>query len=132
MSLIANFQEHLAKGELHVQCCNACGAKQMYPRQRCLSCYSKDLGWSLVSGRGRLLSYTVVRAAAPTAFKDDVPYGLGIVKLEEGPQLLGRLVPDAEGEFSHYQCDATVVFKPAAPTEIERRAVAWFSTATAG
>ena len=127
MSLASDFQERLAKGELHVQLCASCGSRQMYPRQRCLQCYSKDLGWSQVSGRGTLLSYTVVRAAAPSAFKEDLPYGLGIIKLDEGPQLLGRLVPDGDGAFSGYRCDEAVIFAPADPTEIERRPVAWFA-----
>lgn len=127
MSLAKDFRSHLAAGELHVQSCNACGAKQMYPRQRCLSCYSKELGWARVSGKGTLLSYTVVRAAAPTAFKADIPYGLGIIKLSEGPQLLARLQPGDDGEFSAYRCEMPVVFAPASAAEIERRPVAWFS-----
>lgn len=127
MALATDFQTYLAHGELHIQSCNDCGAKQMYPRQRCLECYSKDLGWFHASGKGTLLSYTVVRAAAPSAFKGDTPYGLGIVKLAEGPQLLARLVPDEDGEFSAYRCDAPLVFAPAEPSEIERRPVAWFA-----
>lgn len=127
MSLATDFQDRLAKGELHVQLCNSCGAKQMYPRQRCLQCYSKDLGWSPVSGRGTLLSYTVVRSAPPTAFTHDVPYGLGIIRLEEGPQLLGRLVPKGDDDFSGYSCDGEVTFTPANATEIENRPVAWFA-----
>lgn len=129
MSLATDFQEHLARGELHVQRCNACGAKQMYPRQRCLECYSKDLGWVRVTGKGTLLSYTVVRAAAPSAFKEDVPYGLGIVKLDEGPQLLVRLRPGSDGDFAGYHCDVPVMFAAAEPEEIDRRPVAWFTSA---
>lgn len=132
MSLETDFQQSLANGELHVQSCNDCGARQMYPRQRCLQCYSRNLGWAQVSGRGRLLSYTVVRAAPPTAFKDDLPYGLGIIKLDEGPQLLGRLVPGSDGEFAGYTCDQPVMFTPADPAEIERRPVAWFAPVDAG
>lgn len=129
MSIQSEFQDGLSKGTLLVQSCNSCGAKQMYPRQRCLQCYSKDLGWTQASGKGKLLSYTVVRAAAPTAFQEDTPYGLAIVKLEEGPQLLGRLVPGEDGEFGNYDCDCPVVFTPASATEVERRPVAWFDPA---
>ena len=127
MTLASDFQQHLANGELHVQLCNSCGHRQMYPRQRCLACYSKDLGWSQVSGKATLLSYTVVRAAAPTAFAEDVPYALGVVKLNEGPQLLARLAPGDDGDFSAYRCDLPIRFSPAPPVEIERRPVAWFA-----
>lgn len=129
MSLESEFQQHLAKGELHVQLCNDCQNRQMYPRQRCLHCYSKNLGWTRVSGAGTLLSYTVMQAAPPTAFKEDLPYALGIIKLEEGPQLLARLHPQADGSFSGYHCDQSVSFAPADAEEIGRRAVAWFAPA---
>lgn len=129
MTLASEFKDHLARAELHVQHCNSCGHNQMYPRRRCISCYSTDIGWQKCSGKGRLLSYTVVRAAPPTAFKDDVPYGLGIVKLEEGPQLLCRLAPTEDGDFAGYRCDEAVVFRPVDASEIERRPVAWFARA---
>lgn len=129
MSLEAEFQQHLTNGELHVQLCHDCQHKQMYPRQRCLKCYSKNLGWARVSGAGTLLSYTVMHAAPPTAFQEDLPYALGIIKLEEGPQLLARLHPQAEGEFSEYHCDQAVFFTPADADEVNRRPVAWFSPA---
>lgn len=129
MKIDQEFYAHLASGELHMQHCNSCGANQMYPRRRCISCYSADLGWQKASGKGKLLTFTVVRAAAPTAFANDLPYALGIVKLEEGPQLLGRLVPDGDGDFGSYQCDQSVAFAPADKDEIARRPVAWFAGA---
>lgn len=98
----------------------------MYPRARCPHCYSSDLSWVSVSGKGVLLSYTVVRAASPKAFAEDTPYGIGIVKLNEGPQLMVRLPADADGEFSSYQCDMPVQFMPVSKEEIARRPVAWF------
>lgn len=129
MSLQSEYQQHLTNGEMHVQKCDSCGELNMYPRARCPHCYSSDLSWVRVSGKGALLSFTVVRAASPKAFAEDTPYGIGIVKLDEGPQLMVRLPADADGEFSSYKCDMAVQFKPVSAEEIERRPVAWFEKA---
>jgi uncharacterized OB-fold protein len=124
--IVTPFREGLARGELLIQTCNACAAKQMYPRHRCTTCQSDDLGFEPASGSGVLHSYTVVRAVPPRGFEDDVPYALGVVKLDEGVQLLARLHPDSEGDWNQYRCDQRVTFAVDAG-EVERRPVAWFS-----
>jgi len=43
-----------------------------------------------VKGRGKLLTYTVIHVS-PKQFEALVPYPIGIVKFEEGPQLLGMI-----------------------------------------
>jgi uncharacterized OB-fold protein len=56
----------------------------------CPKCYSKDLSWVELKGSGELLTYTVIHVA-PKQFETLAPYAVGIVKLEEGPQLLGMI-----------------------------------------
>ena len=123
------FREALTRGELVVQKCNSCAGLIMYPKYRCPSCFHSDLGWQAVSGRGQLLTYTVLRAGAPSAFGAEPPYAIGIVRLEEGPQLAGRLHPGPDGAWDHYRCDGPVVFAPAAPEEVAQRPAAWFAAA---
>jgi uncharacterized OB-fold protein len=43
------------------------------------------------SGRGSVHSWTVAHHAFHPAFKNDLPYTLVTVDLEEGPRALGRL-----------------------------------------
>lgn len=127
--IVKEFHEGLADGKLLIQVCNACKSKMLYPRHRCISCHSDDLGWTEASGKGKLHTYTIVRAIPPTGFEDELPYGLGIVKLEEGVQLLGRLAPDSSsGDWATYACDAEVRFC-APPEGAAKRAVAWFELA---
>ena len=126
MTLQSQYQEHLSNGEMRVQKCDACAELNMYPRAQCPHCYSSDHSWVRVSGNGTLLSYTVVRAASPKAFAEDTPYAIGIVRLDEGPQLMVRLPADADGEFSSYTCDMPIQFMPVPAEEIARRPVAWF------
>jgi uncharacterized OB-fold protein len=128
--LIQAYRAGLARGELLIQSCNACGTKIMYPRHRCIACQSDDLGFVPASGVGTLHSYTVIRAVPPRGFEADVPYAVGVVKLDEGVQLLARLRPSEEsGDWDDYACDERVRFVPAEADEIEQRPVAWFELA---
>jgi uncharacterized OB-fold protein len=126
--LVSTYREGLARGELLIQRCNACGAKIMYPRHRCTVCQSDDLGYEPADGAGTLHSFTVIRAVPPRGFEDDVPYALGVIKLDEGVQLLARLHPsNGSGDWDGYRCDQRVRFAPVGADEIQARPVAWFA-----
>jgi uncharacterized OB-fold protein len=119
----------LRRGELHVQHCGSCDRNILYPRHVCPFCYESELSWVPVSGQGVLHSFAVQRVVPPTGFEDDLPYAVGVVKLDDGVQLLGRLWPDDDGEWTGYECDGRVEFHGATGDEIERRPVAWFRRA---
>jgi uncharacterized protein len=86
------------EGRLALQRCGNCGQWVHYPSAVCDNCISTDLSWQDTSGRGTVESYsTVYRGFAPE-FKDDLPYTVALVKLDEGVNLLTWLVglePDA-------------------------------------
>lgn len=123
------FRAGLARGELLLQKCNDCGRLNMYPRHACPHCQSLSLGWQASAGRGVLHSFTVLRAGAPEGFESELPYALGIVKLEEGVQLLARLAPEADGDWQGYRCDDRVEFRPASAEQVAQRPCAWFARA---
>jgi uncharacterized OB-fold protein len=127
--LTGPFAAALAEGRLIVQKCNDCAALIMYPKYRCPSCFGGHLGWQQVSGGGQLQTFTVLRMGAPSSFDVEPPYCIGIVKLDEGPQLMCRLHPDAEGTWDSYACDQRVSFAPAEAAEVAQRPAAWFATA---
>ncbi len=110
--IVQGFRDGLAAGDLLVQKCNACNQLNMYPRYACPHCQSDDLGWQKAVGKGTLMSVTTLRAGGPEGFEHEIPYALGIIRLDEGVQLLARLVPDADGEWSSYICDQSVRFIP--------------------
>lgn len=124
--IVNDFRAGLARGELLVQKCNSCGKFNMYPRYACPFCQSEDLGWKKSSGTGTLMSFTVLRAGAPEGFESDLPYALGVVKLDEGVQLLARLANDSSGNWQHYRCDTKVTFAAASAEQIAVRPAAWF------
>ena len=126
-SLADEFNDALAAGTLVIQRCKACGEVNMYPSYRCSACQSADLGWQQSEGTGVLLTYAVIRAVPPKGFESDLPYAVGVVRLDEGVQLLARLEPAEDGEWDPYACDTRVRFVPRSCQVGETRLTAWFA-----
>ena len=91
------FWDGVAEGVLRVQRCDACGRHVFYPRAVCPFCMGASLTWVEASGRGRVHSFTVVHRAPPD-LRDEAPYVVALVELDEGVRMMTRLVdvpPDA-------------------------------------
>ncbi len=89
-SLEREFFAAAARGELLYQHCPACGNKQFYPRAVCTAC-GADPQWATASGRGVVHTYTIVRQNGQKPFKDELPYAVAIVELEEGVRMMGTI-----------------------------------------
>ena len=72
--------------------CRRCGEHVYYPRPWCPRCWSTALDWVETSGRGRIITYTVVHQAPSQAFADEVPYVLAVARLTEGPQMMANVI----------------------------------------
>lgn len=87
------FWDGLARHRFLVTKCNACGEWNWIPYPGCRTCLSQDLAWDPVSGRGTLMTFSVVHRGPPTFGAD--PYGVALVELEEKPRsivVLGNVV----------------------------------------
>lgn len=93
---IESFYKYVAEGKLMAARCRRCGKLFVPPRPLCTDCYSKDLEWTQLEGEGKLLTYTVIHVS-PKQFESMVPYVVGIVQLNEGPQLPG-MIRDIEAD----------------------------------
>jgi uncharacterized protein len=92
------FWEACARHELYLQRCPTCDELRFYPRALCPSCLGKDVDWVRASGRGKVYTYTVTYQNQAPGFRDELPYVMAIVELDEGPRLLTNVVdskPDA-------------------------------------
>ena len=87
---VDSFYKFIDEDKLMAAKCSKCGALHLPPRPACTNCFSKDLAWVPVSNKGKLLTYTVIHVA-PKQFETLTPYPIGIVKLDDGPQLLGMI-----------------------------------------
>ncbi len=92
------FWEGTRARQLRLQRCRDCRKHIFYPRTICPFCLSEHLEWVTATGKGKVYSYTVVRRAMHPAFREDVPYVLAIVELDEGPRLTTSIVGVAPEE----------------------------------
>jgi len=97
----AGYWDATAAHVLAVARCTHCATFVHPPGMVCPSCLSTDPRFAFVpvSGRGTVRSWTVLRDSFLPGFRDDVPFVLVDVELEEQAELrlIGRLVdgPDA-------------------------------------
>jgi len=94
------FWDGCADGELRFQTCAHCGQVQRMPRSRCASCHKDALAWKTSAGRGKILSYTVVHRAPTPAFRDEVPYVIAIVDMDEGFRLMVNVKDGASASLA--------------------------------
>lgn len=88
------FWDGVRQGRLLFQKCGACGSVQFPPRHHCASCWETDLEWVESSGRGKVESFTIVRRAPVSEFREKVPYVVAAVLVEEGPRMITNLTGD--------------------------------------
>ena len=87
---IEQFYKHLAQGKLMAGKCMKCGKIHLPPRPLCDNCFSQEFTWTEISGKGKLLTYTIIHVA-PQQFQALAPYAVGIVQLENGLKIPGMI-----------------------------------------
>ena len=94
---IEQFYKFINEGKLMAGQCKKCGKMHMPPRPICDNCFGQDFTWKEISGKGKLLTYTIIHVAPPQ-FQSLAPYTVGIVQLENGLKLPGMIsnVPENE------------------------------------
>lgn len=105
---IESFYNFAKEGKLMAAKCNKCGKLLLPPRPVCTNCLSEDFEWVELKRKGKLLTYTVIYVAPPQ-FQSIVPYAVGIVKLEDGPNLPG-MIKDIKPEKIRVGMEVTVDF----------------------
>lgn len=84
------FWDAVADGRLTTTRCEACGFLTFPPKILCPECWSEDVEYVELSGRGILVSYTEI-CVAPAVFREEAPYVIAIIDLEEDVRLLSRI-----------------------------------------
>lgn len=95
----SKFLDELRNNRLMGARCTKCGKLYCPPTADCSKCGCNELEWVNLSGRGRLLTYTVVRIP-PVSLTKEAPYAVGIVQLEEGPNVMTRIVDTSFEDLS--------------------------------
>jgi uncharacterized OB-fold protein len=98
------FWDGVEQGELRLPWCGACGRPYFPPRPFCPFCWDDAIEWRQAAGTGTLYTFTVVKANPPSAFVPELPYAIGIVRLDEGVQMMCHL----HGDLDALVCEAPV------------------------
>ncbi len=95
-----------------LQYCNACGTINWFPRDYCVNCGKPEFTWRPAAGTAVLETYSIVYRAMNPAWESEVPYMLGMVKLDEGIRMVSRIVGH-QGEDTALGTKLKVIFVPA-------------------
>jgi uncharacterized OB-fold protein len=86
------FWEGCKAHELRLPRCKACNHLFYPPQAMCPRCLSGDLDYTKVSGKGKVYSFTVVHQNGSRGFKEETPYVMAYITLEEGVQMLTNII----------------------------------------
>jgi uncharacterized OB-fold protein len=82
------FWRSISEGSLRLQRCDACETLRWPPRAMCNRCGDFEATWQSTSGRGSLVSWIRTHQVFAPAYRDEVPYVVVQVALEEQPDIL--------------------------------------------
>ncbi|MGD2187599.1 MAG: Zn-ribbon domain-containing OB-fold protein [Desulfobacterales bacterium] len=89
------YEQYLREERLMGSRCKACDARYVPPRSICVKCYSSDMEWMEMKGKGTLAAFTCITVAPPfmiaQGYNRKNPYVSGVVELEEGGRVDARI-----------------------------------------
>ncbi len=90
---LKDYEQGLRAGKMLGLRCRNCGEIMCPPMPVCCGCGGKELEKTEMGGEGELMAFTITRVP-PEGM--DAPYIVCLVKLSEGPWVMGRLDHDPE------------------------------------
>ena len=92
------FWSALQEGRFETTRCVDCERLTFPPKPFCPHCWSRNISWTPLSGRGKLYSQSVIHAA-PAVFRAEAPYRVGIVDLDDGLRIATRILCETPPEL---------------------------------
>lgn len=88
---VEEYLQNIQDSQFKAYKCVDCGMVIAPPSGSCYGCGSSKMEWATVSGKGKLISFTVIHIA-PDEFAEETPYYIAIVELAEGTRVSARLL----------------------------------------
>lgn len=107
MTKTGKFVDFLGEGKIEGTACAKCGAKYFPPRADCAACFSKEMSWFSMPGKGKLETFTTAYYA-PFGFEADPPYTMGVVDFGDGLKLFARLAKEIKPEDVKVGMDVSI------------------------
>jgi uncharacterized OB-fold protein len=104
------FWEGCRKHELLLQRCKNCGTFNWHPRRWCGNCWTDNSEWVKSPGKGVVYTYSVIRQAGHSFFREKLPYIVGYVELDEGVRMMTNFI-DIEPEQMRIGMPVEVTFE---------------------
>lgn len=91
-----SFHQFLNEEKLMGSKCKKCGTLFAPPRPICIKCFSTEMDWVELKGKGKLATFTCIHVCPPWMTKEfgydrTHPYCSGVVELEEGVKIDARI-----------------------------------------
>ena len=86
------FWEALREHKLMLPKCPECGMVHIPPRPFCPKCLNFGVQWTELSGKGTVHTFSIVYQNGNPGFAEEVPYVVGYVTHDEGPQIMTNIV----------------------------------------
>jgi len=90
-----SYERFLSEEKLMGSRCRDCSTLFIPPRPVCIECYSSEMDWVEMKGKGKLAAYTCIAIGPPFMAKEGYdrkhPYVSGVVELEEGVKVVARI-----------------------------------------
>lgn len=87
------YNEALKQDRLMGLKCRVCGTITVPPKMVCRQCASPDIDVIELGGKGEIVTFTTVNVAAEGR-ESELPYTIVMVRLDEGPWIMGNLIVD--------------------------------------
>ncbi|HEY48483.1 MAG TPA: Zn-ribbon domain-containing OB-fold protein [Dehalococcoidia bacterium] len=91
----ASFYQFLSEKKLMAARCKKCHSLYLPPHPLCIQCHGTDMEWVEMKGNGKLAAFTAISVGPSFTLDEgydrDNPYLVGIVELDEGPKVSGRI-----------------------------------------
>jgi uncharacterized OB-fold protein len=126
-----SYWEGIQRDELVMQRCAQCKQYRWFPRPQCHQCGSFAQEWVKMSGRAKLLSWTIVVYPVHPATVDEVPYNIARVALNEDPAALQLItnVVDCKPDDLRFDMPLEVTIRPMKGWETEGVKLPYFRRA---
>lgn len=95
----AEFFSAAREGRLLIKRCASCGRHLAPQRDICDACTAEKLEWAQAGGRGTIYSFVVMHQILHPGFRDEGPYNVSIIELDEGPRITSNIVGTANSEI---------------------------------
>ncbi|MGD8393980.1 MAG: Zn-ribbon domain-containing OB-fold protein [Candidatus Eiseniibacteriota bacterium] len=78
--------------------CTKCGKWHFPARLVCDACGGRDFETRRMQRTGKILTHTIIRVP-PAPFKDQAPYAVAVVEMDDGPRITMQVVDWQEGQL---------------------------------